>query len=333
MRRQLVAAARGRGRCASTATSRTTSVDRCGPRRVAAPRPTTRTPRPIVVPLCRNDAQLDAVLDAGATRGRARLDGARRARDARSSARAHAARGSASRPCASRSPARRRSTRTSRGSSPTPCSSAAGARSRTSTELPARRGRAARRLLAQRHQLDHRRLGARPRASTRHRRARSRSRAAARAARPRRRAGRVAVTVHHHIPTFHTEHCVYAHLLSTGRDYRTCGRPCEQHEVALRDRVGLVHPVDRRCRLPQHRVQRAGAERGDARARAARARRAALPGRARARDRRRDAARATRRTRSSSPARSRPPRSSARPRVHEQFGVTGGTMRTLAVLK
>jgi U32 family peptidase len=55
--------------------------------------------------------------------------------------------------------------------------------------------------------------------------------------------GRVAVTAHHHIPTFHTEHCVYAHLLSSGRDYKTCGRPCEQHRIALRDRVGLVHPV------------------------------------------------------------------------------------------
>lgn len=55
--------------------------------------------------------------------------------------------------------------------------------------------------------------------------------------------GRVAVTVHHHIPTFHTEHCVYAHLLSTGRDYRTCGRPCERHAVGLRDHTGHVHPV------------------------------------------------------------------------------------------
>jgi U32 family peptidase len=51
------------------------------------------------------------------------------------------------------------------------------------------------------------------------------------------------VTVHHHIPTFHTEHCVYAHLLSTGKDFRTCGRPCESHRVSLRDRVGMVHPV------------------------------------------------------------------------------------------
>jgi putative protease len=54
---------------------------------------------------------------------------------------------------------------------------------------------------------------------------------------------RVAVTVHHHIPTFHTEHCVYSHLLSQGRDFRSCGRPCENHQVSLKDRVGLEHPV------------------------------------------------------------------------------------------
>ena len=54
---------------------------------------------------------------------------------------------------------------------------------------------------------------------------------------------RVTVTIHPHIPTFHTEHCVYSHLLSNGRDYRTCGRPCEKHEVSLRDRVDLEHPV------------------------------------------------------------------------------------------
>lgn len=56
-------------------------------------------------------------------------------------------------------------------------------------------------------------------------------------------AERVAVTVHHHIPTFHTEHCVYSHTLSRGRDYRTCGRPCEEHRVALRDHLGFEHPV------------------------------------------------------------------------------------------
>ena len=59
-----------------------------------------------------------------------------------------------------------------------------------------------------------------------------------------------AVTIHHHIPTFHTEHCVYAHLLSNGRDYKTCGRPCEAHRISLKDHKGMAHPVlvDVECR-------------------------------------------------------------------------------------
>lgn len=63
-------------------------------------------------------------------------------------------------------------------------------------------------------------------------------------------AERVEVVVHHRIPTFHTEHCVYAHLLSNGRDDRTCGRPCEAHEIGLQDASGRVHPVivDAGCR-------------------------------------------------------------------------------------
>jgi putative protease len=56
-------------------------------------------------------------------------------------------------------------------------------------------------------------------------------------------ASRLAVTVHHHISTFHTEHCVYSHLLSNGRDYRDCGRPCEKHLVELEDRKHIRHPV------------------------------------------------------------------------------------------
>ncbi|OQY68308.1 MAG: peptidase U32 [Polyangiaceae bacterium UTPRO1] len=56
-------------------------------------------------------------------------------------------------------------------------------------------------------------------------------------------AERFTVVLHQRIPTFHTEHCVYAHLLSGGRDFRTCGRPCERHEVALRDPTGRSHPV------------------------------------------------------------------------------------------
>jgi putative protease len=49
--------------------------------------------------------------------------------------------------------------------------------------------------------------------------------------------------VHQHMPMFHMEHCVFAHTLSTGKDYRDCGRPCEHHQVDLRDRVGEPHPL------------------------------------------------------------------------------------------
>jgi len=56
-------------------------------------------------------------------------------------------------------------------------------------------------------------------------------------------AGRLAVIAHHRIPTFHTEHCVYSHLLSNGRDFHSCGRPCERHQVSLRDHLGREHPV------------------------------------------------------------------------------------------
>jgi putative protease len=57
---------------------------------------------------------------------------------------------------------------------------------------------------------------------------------------------RCELVVHHPMPLFHTEHCVFAATLSEGRghDFRTCGRPCEQHTIALRDRVGLDHPVE-----------------------------------------------------------------------------------------
>jgi putative protease len=56
-------------------------------------------------------------------------------------------------------------------------------------------------------------------------------------------AARIAIVAHHRIATFHTEHCVYSHLLSNGRDFRSCGRPCEKHELALRDHLGREHPV------------------------------------------------------------------------------------------
>ncbi len=58
------------------------------------------------------------------------------------------------------------------------------------------------------------------------------------------------VVLHQHMPMFHMEHCVYAHLLSNGKDYHDCGRPCEKHQVGLRDRVGVEHPLqaDAGCR-------------------------------------------------------------------------------------
>ncbi len=49
--------------------------------------------------------------------------------------------------------------------------------------------------------------------------------------------------VHQHIPMFHMEHCVFCATLSTGKDYRDCGRPCDVHEVRLRDREGVDHPL------------------------------------------------------------------------------------------
>jgi putative protease len=51
------------------------------------------------------------------------------------------------------------------------------------------------------------------------------------------------LTLHHHMPMFHMEHCVFAAFLSKGKDYTDCGRPCEKHRVHLRDRVGMEHPL------------------------------------------------------------------------------------------
>jgi U32 family peptidase len=142
---------------------------------------------------------------------------------------------------------------------------------------------------------------------------------------------RIAVTIHHHIPTFHTEHCVYAHLLSDGKDFRSCGRPCERHEVSLRDRTGLVHPVwvDVGCRNTVFNAQAQSAaalvprllddgvrrfrvelvrESADETARVVAAYQALVAGAI------------------------APADVVRRVRAHEQFGVTRGTMRTLAVL-
>jgi U32 family peptidase len=58
------------------------------------------------------------------------------------------------------------------------------------------------------------------------------------------------VAIHQHMPMFHMEHCVFCAFLSKGTDYTNCGRPCDRHQVQLRDRVGALHPVkaDAGCR-------------------------------------------------------------------------------------
>jgi putative protease len=58
------------------------------------------------------------------------------------------------------------------------------------------------------------------------------------------------LTLHQHMPMFHMEHCVFCAFLSDGKDYRDCGRPCDSHQVKLRDRVGADLPLkaDAGCR-------------------------------------------------------------------------------------
>ncbi len=63
-------------------------------------------------------------------------------------------------------------------------------------------------------------------------------------------AGRLELIAHHHLPIFHTEHCVFARFLSDGDNRTNCGAPCEHHEVHLRGQDGKRHLVraDMGCR-------------------------------------------------------------------------------------
>jgi putative protease len=49
------------------------------------------------------------------------------------------------------------------------------------------------------------------------------------------------VVIHQHMPMFHMEHCVFCAVLSPGTNKTNCGRPCDEHVVALRDRIGVEH--------------------------------------------------------------------------------------------
>lgn len=137
------------------------------------------------------------------------------------------------------------------------------------------------------------------------------------------------VVVHHHIPTFHTEHCVYSHTLSNGRDYRTCGRPCEQHRVGLRDRDGFEHPVivDVGCRNTVFNAQAQSAASLVPRLRDAGV------GRFRIEfvwETREEASRVIHSYQELLAGRTTAAAALAYIGVHEQFGVTAGTMRTLS---
>lgn len=61
---------------------------------------------------------------------------------------------------------------------------------------------------------------------------------------------KVEVTVHQYMPEFHMEHCVFAAFLSKGHSFRDCGKPCEKHELKLKDPYGNWHflKADQECR-------------------------------------------------------------------------------------
>jgi len=58
------------------------------------------------------------------------------------------------------------------------------------------------------------------------------------------------ITLHQHIPMFFMEYCLFCKFLSSGSNWQDCGRPCERHQLKLRDRVGAEHPIkaDVNCR-------------------------------------------------------------------------------------
>lgn len=63
-------------------------------------------------------------------------------------------------------------------------------------------------------------------------------------------APRLEVILHHHLPVFHTEHCVFARFLSDGDNKSDCGAPCERHALHVVAPDGERHLVqaDMGCR-------------------------------------------------------------------------------------
>lgn len=60
----------------------------------------------------------------------------------------------------------------------------------------------------------------------------------------------IEVTVHQYMPEFHMEHCVFAAFLSNGHSFKDCGKPCESHELKLKDPYNNWHylKADQECR-------------------------------------------------------------------------------------
>lgn len=58
------------------------------------------------------------------------------------------------------------------------------------------------------------------------------------------------INLHQYMPEFHMEHCVFAAFMSTGSSFRDCGKPCESHQVELKDAYGNMHflKADQECR-------------------------------------------------------------------------------------
>ncbi len=62
--------------------------------------------------------------------------------------------------------------------------------------------------------------------------------------------GELELTLHQHIPMFHTEHCVFCTFLSQGHSFKDCGQPCNHHKVRIMDRTHAMHYLrsDEGCR-------------------------------------------------------------------------------------
>ena len=54
---------------------------------------------------------------------------------------------------------------------------------------------------------------------------------------------RLVFTLYRRMPTFHSQHCLYANLLSSGRDAKTCGQPCLKKDLYIIDRLQYSHLV------------------------------------------------------------------------------------------